>query len=167
MQSPIKSHLSLTLLLPTEAHTHHLGATLAQKVEAGAIIFLKGDLGVGKTTLVRGFLTELGITDKIKSPSYSIVEPYSIHPNLEVFHLDLYRVVDEKELFYIGALEYFSKASIVLVEWPEKGGHFLPPPDIVCSLHLLNEGREAQLDALSALGQRMLISASSFLRGAP
>jgi tRNA threonylcarbamoyladenosine biosynthesis protein TsaE len=99
------------------------------------IIYLQGELGVGKTTLVRGFLRGLDFNGKVKSPTFTLVETYELL-DLKIFHFDLYRLKDPRELEYIAARDYFATPnSIALIEWPEYGGKLLPNPNIVCSIH--------------------------------
>src|ERR1700742_2364813 len=111
--------------------TEAAGAALGKVFPAQAcVIFLHGDLGAGKTTLVRGLLRALGHAGRVPSPTYTLVEPYEIGP-LSLKHLDLYRIADPEELEYLGVREL---AGTVLIEWPERGGHFLPEPDLDCRL---------------------------------
>lgn len=134
----------LTLTLNDEAATLALGAQLAAACPANCIIFLQGELGAGKTTLVRGFLQELGFAGNVKSPTYTLVEPYEIHGKT-VFHFDLYRLTDPSQLEDIGIRDYFAHPAIHLIEWPERGLTHLPSPDIICQLQQLGTKRTAQL----------------------
>ncbi|HDK37391.1 MAG TPA: tRNA (adenosine(37)-N6)-threonylcarbamoyltransferase complex ATPase subunit type 1 TsaE [Thiolapillus brandeum] len=127
-----------------------LGACLAQAfADQPLLVFLDGDLGAGKTTLVRGFLRGLGYKGSVRSPTYTLVEPYSLG-KLTVFHLDLYRLCDPEELEFLGGREIFSGSHQVMVEWPEKGEGWLPEPDIYLLLHHQINGRsiEARCDTV-------------------
>jgi tRNA threonylcarbamoyladenosine biosynthesis protein TsaE len=123
----------------TEA-TEQFGASLFSSLPMDSIVFLQGDLGMGKTTLVRGFLRAAGYQGVVKSPTYTLVEEYSIGER-QVFHFDLYRVVDPEELEWIGIRDYFSQGATCFVEWPDKGAGFLPEPTKVISLVAEHEGR--------------------------
>jgi tRNA threonylcarbamoyladenosine biosynthesis protein TsaE len=141
-----------------------LAAGLANAVIAaspgGGIIFLQGSLGAGKTTFTRGFLRGVGYKNKVKSPTYTLVEPYEI-AGLEIFHFDLYRLQAAQELEHMGIREYFSGNAICLIEWPEKGFPLLPPPDLVCDIQFAELGRTISLEAHSAIG-KMILSKLSF-----
>ena len=141
----------------TDADMQALGATLARAVSPGAVIYLYGPLGAGKTTFVRGFLRGLGFEDKVKSPTYTLVEPYEIAA-FPVYHFDLYRLNQPEELQQIGLEEYFTALSVCLIEWPEKGQPLLPAPDIVCYIDSdqLEAFRRIRLEACSASGEEIL-----------
>lgn len=150
---------SKSLFLANEFEQQKLAAQIAKLTPAGSVIFLQGDLGAGKTTFVRGFLQGLGHKGVVKSPTYTLVEPYSID-NKDIYHFDLYRLADPDELEYAGGRDYFDGESICLVEWPEKAEGFLPVADIQCKLSYENEGRRAEMIAHTALGESMLASLS-------
>lgn len=142
--------------LEGEAQTLEFGKSLARLVEAGEKIYLHGDLGAGKTTLVRGFLRELGHEGAVKSPTYSLVEHYFYH-NLRIYHFDLYRLGDPEELEYMGIRDYFSGRSVCLVEWAERGRGILPPPDL--DVRIIYEGsafRRIHVEAHTVEGRRIL-----------
>ena len=137
-----------TVWLPDAAATEALGAQLAGLDDAG-LVALEGDLGAGKTTLVRGFLRALGHPGHVRSPTYTLVEPYRIGA-CDVFHLDLYRLADPEELEELGVRDYFAGTAWILVEWPERGAGILPEPDLRIHLRPEREGRAAALEAVSA-----------------
>ena len=113
--------------LPDEADTLAFGAVLAEHLRAGGVVYLSGDLGVGKTTLVRGLLRALGHQSRVKSPSYGLIESYDLK-DLTVHHLDLYRLGHGEEITYLGLEDLFDGPTLMLVEWPEKGVGYLPRP---------------------------------------
>ena len=132
--------------LQDEAATLAAGATFSQCVVAGTVAFLHGDLGAGKTTFTRGFLQGLGFVGKVKSPTYTLVEPYELN-DLTVYHFDLYRFIDEEEWEVAGFREYFNDSSICLIEWPEKAGYLLPEPDI--HVHIMHDGLQRKIQFLA------------------
>ena len=145
----------ITLVLPDEAATLALGARLAPALQGGMTVWLRGDLGAGKTTLVRGLLRGMGYEGKVKSPTYTLVESYVIS-GLYLYHFDLYRFTDPEEWDAAGFRDYFNPQSACLVEWPEKAGALLPPPDLEISLALDGAGRRAVLHAGSGAGDKCL-----------
>lgn len=136
--------LPTTLDLPDAAATEALGASLAQRLRHGGLVTLEGDLGAGKTTLVRALLHALGHNGPVRSPTYAIVESYRIG-DLDVYHLDLYRLADPDELDYIGLRDWLDGSNLVLVEWPERGAGFLPTPDLHIQLEHHGDGRVVTL----------------------
>lgn len=120
-----------TFIVATEQDMLAFGVPLAERLRDGGVVYLSGDLGVGKTTLVRGLLRALGYPGRVKSPSYGLIESYQLG-SLAVHHLDLYRLGDAEEIEYLGLLDLLDESSLMLVEWPEKGAGYLPP----ASLHL-------------------------------
>jgi tRNA threonylcarbamoyladenosine biosynthesis protein TsaE len=110
------------------------GGELAERCRSGDVIFLKGQLGAGKTTLVRGFLRKLGYLGKVKSPTYSLVETYILENYPDIIHFDLYRLNHPQELLDIGLEDYLAAAAIFLIEWPEKAEHVLPKPTLECTI---------------------------------
>ena len=145
----------ITLNLINEAATLAAGKRLSQIVESGLIIYLHGNLGAGKTTFVRGFLHGLGHVGKVKSPTYTLVEPYVI-ADFNIYHFDLYRFIDEEEWEFAGFRDFFNPSTVCFVEWPEKAENLLPISDIDIYLQPNNEGRILQLFAHSDLGKRVL-----------
>ena len=131
------------------------GASLAKNCHNGEKIFLQGELGVGKTTLVQGFLKQMGYQGIVNSPTYTLVETYRLH-GIQLFHFDLYRIEDAQELEDIGIRDYFINGAICLVEWPEKGATLLIPPDIhVCITHC-DIQREVEITANTPLGKQLI-----------
>lgn len=130
--------------------------TLATKADKTPwIIFLEGELGAGKTTFVRACLQTLGEKGKIKSPTYTILESYTIK-HWNIYHLDLYRLADPEELYFLGLEDYFVPESIFFVEWPDKGRDTLPEPDILLDYKLLAQGRALEFMILSQRAQPLL-----------
>lgn len=130
------------------------GARLGQAMACG-IIYLVGDLGTGKTTLCRGIMRGRGFTGAVKSPTYTLVEPYDL-PSGRVSHFDLYRLRDPEELEYMGIRDYFHEDSLCVIEWPEKGEGLLPAADLNIGLRVEGTGRVLSIMALSPRGQKVL-----------
>ena len=117
-----------------------LGRCLAPCLTRAKLIGLKGDLGAGKTTLVRGVLRGMGYEGATKSPTFSLLEPYELGDR-SIYHIDLYRLQHPEELEYMGIRDYFDGPGLLLVEWPEKGAGILPPADVELILTKTNGGR--------------------------
>ncbi|MBR7889739.1 tRNA (adenosine(37)-N6)-threonylcarbamoyltransferase complex ATPase subunit type 1 TsaE [Marinomonas sp. A79] len=131
------------------------GAALSIGLKSGGVVYLDGDLGMGKTTLVRGVLRGLGYEGPVKSPTYTLVEPYEFG-DFEVFHFDLYRLKDPEELEYMGIRDYFTAQGLCLIEWAEMGDGVLPEPDLVVSLNRVTDGRCVSIAAHSQTGEKAL-----------
>ena len=138
--------------MPDAAATSRLGAALAAGAAPGRTLYLSGDLGSGKTTLVRGLLHALGHTGQVKSPTYALVEPYALS-KLHLYHFDFYRFNDRSEWLSSGFREYFDGESLCIVEWPEKAGGLLPPPDLRVRLEFAGEARRAAVEAATPAGR--------------
>lgn len=143
----------------TEAETKLLANDLASAVTLqlprGIIIYLQGGLGAGKTTFSRHFIQALGHSGNVKSPTYTLVEPYSLD-SIEVFHFDLYRLADPEELEFIGIREYFGDNRLCLIEWPQNGGESLAAADLVINIEPDKQGRRFNVAAQTLLGQAVL-----------
>ncbi len=159
----------LTVQLPDEAATVAAGMALGRAIDtvgaaaAGLVIYLQGDLGAGKTTLCRGILRAFGHTRAVKSPTYTLVETYTL-PALTLHHFDLYRLHDPEELEFMGIRDYFGANVLALVEWPQRGqGHF-PAADLTLALAESGAGRELTIAAHTAAGDGLLIDVKAALK---
>lgn len=141
--------------LADEAATLAFGARLARELTPGLTFYLEGDLGAGKTTLVRGLLRALGHSGRVKSPTYTLAETYSL-PAFELYHFDLYRLHDPREWLDAGFRDVSGGQAVSLIEWPEKAAGWLPPPDVVVRLRIDDDSRDAECEAASPSGARYL-----------
>jgi tRNA threonylcarbamoyladenosine biosynthesis protein TsaE len=145
--------------LKDEAGTLALGAALSRALAPGLTIYLHGDLGAGKTALTRALLHAAGHPGHVKSPTYTLAEPYTVElagQPVEVVHFDLYRMAGPDEFLDAGFRDYFNHRAVCIIEWPEKAGDVLPPPDINVFLTMHGEGRKVELQALSPHGSQCL-----------
>jgi tRNA threonylcarbamoyladenosine biosynthesis protein TsaE len=151
------------LSLPDEAATLRLGAACAAGAAKGYSLHLRGELGAGKTTLVRGLLRKLGYRGRVKSPTYTLVEPYG-DLRLNFYHFDFYRFKDRTEWLNSGFREYFNADSFCIVEWPERAGDLIAPPDLEIHLQYDGDARSATLHSHSPAGENWLAALLSDLR---
>jgi len=143
-------------LIADEAGTLTAGAALAEACpREGMIIHLVGELGAGKTTLVRGFMRGLGYGGPVKSPTYTLLESYEV-AGRRIHHFDLYRLADPGELEYLGIRDCLDEPAVLLIEWPVRGGRCVPAADLVLRLEQAGTGRRLQADALTVAGHRLL-----------
>ena len=146
--------------LPDEHALEALAARLAQAwlgcADTGLVILLHGNLGAGKTTFARGFLHAAGHPGVVKSPTYTLVEPYQLETGRWVYHFDLYRLADAEELEFTGARDYFDTDSACLVEWPEKAAGYLPQADIECVISVVKTGRVMSLSSATRRGMHLM-----------
>ena len=132
------------------------GSAVGRALTAGAVVFLMGELGAGKTTFTRGALRALGHAGSVKSPTYTLCEPYDLADAEQLCHLDLYRLSNPEELEFLGIRDYVASGAILLIEWPSKGKGWLPAPDLQVALVEFNDGRELKITALTADGKGIL-----------
>lgn len=159
-----------SLFLPDEPATERFGRLLAVATSdlpaqadslnalpgatRGGRVFLDGDLGAGKTTLARGVLRGYGHQGAVKSPTYTLVEPYEFS-RYNIYHFDLYRLSDPEEVEFLGVSDYLDKPNLCLIEWPSQGGTLLPSPDLRIALHREGSGRRISWQAASARGEEI------------
>ncbi|MCH9643981.1 MAG: tRNA (adenosine(37)-N6)-threonylcarbamoyltransferase complex ATPase subunit type 1 TsaE [Gammaproteobacteria bacterium] len=154
-----------SLKINSEAEMLAFGAAVANAIKEhqsqGLKFYLQGQLGAGKTTWARGFLQALGHTGRVKSPTYSLVEPYQIQ-GFDVYHIDLYRLKNPREVESLGLSDYLTANAICLIEWPEKALQYLPEASLYCTIDLLlgdtGNSRECHLEARDAIGETLLQS---------
>ncbi len=150
MLTTLKKHL------PDESTMLAMGGLIAHAMGGNtALIFLQGELGAGKTSLVRGFLRAMGYAGRVKSPTYTLVESYQIGGQT-VYHFDFYRIGKAAELEFIGIHDYLTDAAICLVEWPELAENLLPTPDLVLQVEVQPCGRMLEIAAKSKRGQEIM-----------
>lgn len=159
MSAPLRV---LRLDTPDEAATEALGAALARSLPTGIdhalSVHLQGDLGAGKTTLVRGFLRALGVTGAVRSPTYGLLEPYAV-AGRAVLHLDLYRLAGPTEVDALGLRDHDEPGAVWLIEWPERGAAVLAPPDLRVTLRADRVAHHLDIEAWSPAGLRWVEAA--------
>ena len=128
-----------------------LGADLAGALQGHGLVFLQGDLGAGKTTLSRGLIQALGHQGAVKSPTYTLIEPYALGA-VSLYHLDLYRLADPEELEFLGVRDFLDDQSLCLIEWPDKGAGFLPTADLAITISMTASGRKIAIRGQSPHG---------------
>lgn len=136
--------LPCTLSVQSEKEMMTLGGQIASLLPVGGVVTLYGDLGAGKTTLVRGLLRSLGFEGTVKSPTYTLVEPYEVAQRY-VYHFDLYRLADPEELEYLGVRDYFRPDALCLLEWPDKAANFIPRADLEVHINYVHSGRSVTI----------------------
>lgn len=154
MVVPETAH-TLAMALPNEAATIALAESLAPALLDGGVVYLRGELGAGKTTFARALLRAMGVGERVKSPTYSLLERYVVNGR-DAFHLDLYRIANPGELEWLGLDELDAAETIVLVEWPERGRGALPKPDLEITLEHERAGRSVCLGTASARGKQWI-----------
>ena len=147
--------MQYSVTLADETATKAFAARLATLCNQATVIYLNGDLGAGKTTFSQGFIRGLGYQGRVKSPTYTLVEPYEVAP-WRVFHFDLYRLADPEELEFIGIRDYFEPDCLCLVEWPDKGAGLLAEADLTITIEFNQTGRTLLLEASTENGRSLL-----------
>jgi len=147
--------------LADESQQIALAQKVAQHLKSSFVLLLKGDLGVGKTTFARGFVHASGFDGIVKSPTYTLVEPYPIDNDRTCYHFDLYRLADPEELEFIGARDYFNDNDVCLVEWPEKADGYLPEADWICEFSHHESGRNLTVSAITDKGKKLMLQVFS------
>ena len=135
---------------------------LAVSQRAATVVYLQGDLGAGKTTLCRGILQACGYSGAVKSPTYTLVEPYGL-PAATIYHFDLYRLGDPEELEYMGIRDYFEPGNVCLIEWPDKGRGILQSPDLELTIAVTSPGRRLNLTSHTKQGETVFVGVLSNL----
>lgn len=149
--------LNTRIELPTERESKEMAARMAECIVSPAVITFSGEIGAGKTTMIRSMLQALGVQTVIKSPTFSLVESYQGEA-VQIHHFDLYRIEDETELDFIGFRDYFRGNAICCIEWPERAPRYLSQPDLGIHLSIKGAGREVELTAYSSVGSSVLVS---------
>lgn len=137
-----------------------LGRALATALAGRGVVYLQGDLGAGKTTLTRGILRGYGHAGNVKSPTYTLVEPYDLGTVI-AYHFDLYRLTDPEELELLGIRDYCRPDTLSIIEWPDRGQPFLPPADLTITIRTLTDGRELEFVAHNEKGEAVLTALAS------
>lgn len=135
-----------------------LGTALSRALNGAGVVWLEGDLGAGKTTFTRGVLRGYGHAGAVKSPTYTLIEPYEL-ADATVYHFDLYRLTDPEELELLGIRDYCRSDTLAIIEWPEKGQPFVPPADLVISIRY--PAKSEQAEAIAPVGRELVFYANS------
>ena len=139
----------------TIAMGNRLANIIRNDLKQGIVVYLNGDLGAGKTTLTRGFVQGMGHKGNVKSPTYTLVEPYELE-QWNVYHFDLYRLADPEELEYMGIRDFFGEKCCCFIEWPEKGEGLLPKPDLIINLEYVGLERKITFAPKTSLSEQLL-----------
>jgi len=158
----------LEYFLADETATIAIGSGVAEVVKSAAaqqalVVYLNGDLGAGKTTLTRGFVRGMGHVGNVKSPTYTLVEPYELG-EWRVFHFDLYRLADAEELEYMGIRDYFNNDCCCFIEWPEKGTGLLAKADLIINIAYQDEQRVIKLQAETIHGEHVITELAQIIK---
>ncbi len=157
MNGPAVTKSSLEWLDIDEARASSIADRLARNLNDGVVVYLYGNLGAGKTSFARALLRALGVGERVKSPTYSLIESYSLGPR-SIHHLDLYRIADAEELEWLGLQDFADAQALFLIEWPDRGAGCLPVADIEVRLAHAAHGRDLQLLAKTDRGLGYLMT---------
>ncbi|MBV1915004.1 MAG: tRNA (adenosine(37)-N6)-threonylcarbamoyltransferase complex ATPase subunit type 1 TsaE [Pseudomonadales bacterium] len=153
----MKSDLMEVYLEDPQA-TAEIGAKLSKAIAGQRlVVYLQGDLGAGKTALCQAIIKSYGYDGRVKSPTYTLLEPYEL-PNVLIYHFDLYRLADPEELEFIGIRDLVSENALFLIEWPDKGIGFLPEPDLKLNMTVQSPGRMLYIQGISDHGEKIVDS---------
>lgn len=152
----------LELTVSGEVRQEEIGRRLALNCSPPCIVYLVGDLGAGKTTLARGFLRGVGYQGRVKSPTYTLLEPYELE-QVSCYHFDLYRLAAAEELEFLGIEDLLTSNGYMLIEWPEKGEGGLPPPDLVVEISHAGLARSLRIEGVSDKGREIFLQIQSDL----
>lgn len=153
---PILKPFQGEMTFPSEQDIEIFANNFASDLQVPLVIWLQGDLGTGKTTFARGLIHALGYKGRVKSPTYGLLEHYQLS-SLQVLHMDLYRIVDPGELEFLGLVDLLDEQTILLIEWPDKGGQWLPEADFIFEFTYADCGRDLHWTACSQLAQSIKI----------
>ena len=145
------------LAFPQEQDLIDFARQFAADVKAPLVIWLEGDLGAGKTTFARGLIHALGYTGRVKSPTYGLLEQYQMD-NIQVLHMDLYRIAEAGELEFLGLADLLDEQTILLIEWPDKGGNWIPEADFVFKFAYASEGRDLHWSARASAAREIALN---------
>lgn len=152
MTGSVPGALTGGLFFPCEQDLVDFANKFAYKLPHPLVIWLEGDLGSGKTTFARGLIHAMGYSGRVKSPTYGLLEHYQLD-SLKILHMDIYRISDPGELEFLGVEDLLDEQTILLIEWPDKGGSWLPEPDFIFRFAYAGEGRKLKWEACSGRAQ--------------
>ena len=142
---------------PQEQDLIKFAGQFASDLKAPLVIWLQGDLGAGKTTFARGLIQALGYAGRVKSPTYGLLEQYQLD-SVQVLHMDLYRIADAAELEFLGVADLLDDQTVLLIEWPDKGGNMIPEADFVFRFGYTHEGRDLHWSACTARARAIALN---------
>jgi len=154
MSGSVAGAAALHFDFPTEQDLECFAKNFAHDLSPPLVIWLEGDLGAGKTTFARGLIHALGYDGRVKSPTYGLLEYYQLE-NLQVLHMDLYRIGDPGELEFLGIGDLLDDRTILLIEWPDRGDGWLPKPDFIFGFNYAGTGRSLRLQACTPRAQTL------------